>query len=57
VVATSLTTHISDASMGIFFDVPETVRASISSIRPICRELVRETSETLSEGTNLAGHG
>ena len=43
------------AYMGVFFDVPEAFREH--SVCPTGPELVRATSETLFEGTNLAGHG
>jgi hypothetical protein len=40
----------------VFFGVPEAFRDH-KLYSPTCPELVRATSETLSEGTNLAGHG
>jgi hypothetical protein len=43
------------AYMGVLFDVPEAFREH--SVCPTGPELVRATSETLFEGTNLAGHG
>lgn len=49
--------NINDFAVDDHVKVNSGLFASLALLAPICPVLVRETSETPSEGTNLAGHG